>query len=220
MRTTVWAVALLAGLVAISDVAQAEEEVSVRPVDVYISGFGGYSFPFSKDVIVSGAFGSGVALDVDYEDSPAFGGKIGMWFTGQRKTWGIDIGTEVDVTHFDPDRTLNATYFGINVLARVPMGVTADLPNGRWFPYIGLGGGAQHLVSDEFSGAKPTHTAPAFQGLGGVKVFLFKYLAVFVEGKFTHASHKLDYTFPGFGTLTNDFTLNSIHGVGGLSLHF
>lgn len=220
MRTTLWAVVLLVGVVGGTEVVQAQEEVHGKPVDVYISGFGGYSFPFKTDVTVSGAFGSGVISDVDFEDSPSFGGKIGMWFTGQRKALGIDIGMEVDVTHFDPDSDLSATYYGLNALARVPMGITPDLPNGRWFPYIGLGGGAQHLVSDEFGGMKPTHTAPAFQGLGGVKVFLFKHLAVFVEGKFTHASHRLDFNLPGFGTIRNDFTLNSVHGVGGLSLHF
>lgn len=220
MRPTVLVVVTLVGVFGLIEVVQEQEATHVNPVDVYISGFGGYSFPFKTDVTVSGLFGSGVVSDVDFEDSPSFGGEIGMWFTGQRKTWGIDVGMEVDVTHFDPDPTLNATYFGINVLARVPMGVAPDLPNGRWFPYIGLGGGAQHLVSDEFAGTKPTHTAPAFQGLGGVTVFLLKHLAVFVEGKFTHASHRFDVNFQGVGTIRNEFTVNSVYGVGGLSLHF
>jgi hypothetical protein len=33
-----------------SEGVQAQEEVRVRPVDLYISGFGGYSFPFSTDL--------------------------------------------------------------------------------------------------------------------------------------------------------------------------
>ncbi|OQW33494.1 MAG: hypothetical protein A4E19_03630 [Nitrospira sp. SG-bin1] len=111
---------------------------------------------------------------------------------------------------------LNATYFGINVLARFPMGITSDLPNGRWFPYIGLGGGGQRLTFQTAGTNECRNTAPAFQGLGGIKVFLTKHIAVFAEGKFIHASHT--FGIQGGGTVELD--LNSVHGVGGLSFHF
>jgi hypothetical protein len=143
---------------------------------------------------------------------------VGLWVTAPRKTLGIDIGAEVDVTHFDPDPTLSATYFGVNLMARIPMGVEPEFPNGRWFPYIGFGGGAQRLsVEVEVLGYKEGNTVPAFQGLGGVKVFLIKHVAVFAEGKFTHASHT--QVFRGFPSSV-DFTVNAVHGVGGLSFHF
>ncbi len=213
MKALVSAALLLLCIVGYSESTRAQGEVQVKPVDAYISGFGGYSFPFKTDVTVGGFT---AAQDVEFENSPSFGGKVGLWVTAPRKTLGIDIGTEVDVTHFDPDPTLNATYFGVNLMARLPMGVEPELPNGRWFPYIGVGGGAQWL-NFKGSGLKDSNTVPAFQGLGGVKVFLTNHLAAFAEGKFTHASHSL--RFQGFFT-TVDFTVNAIHGVGGLSLHF
>ncbi|MBS0181403.1 MAG: outer membrane beta-barrel protein [Nitrospira sp.] len=227
MKVIVSAALLLACILGYSESARAGDEVQVRPIDAYVSGFGGYSFPFKTDIAEGGIR----AKDAELNNSPSFGGKVGVWFTSPRKAMGIDLGAEIDVTNFNPNlpgqvlasnlgliRTnalnLNATYYGINVLARLPMGVTPELPNGRWFPYIGVGGGAQRLSTDVF-GIKVSDTAPAFQGLGGVKVFLSKYIAVFAEGKFIHASHTFDVQ--GGSAITTD--LNTFHAVGGLSLH-
>jgi hypothetical protein len=229
MKAIVSVTLLLLCVVGSSESAQAQEEVRVRPVDVYISGLGGYSFPFKTDM----AFGSLEVRDVKLENVASIGGKVGMWMTAPRKTLGIDLGAEIDATRFRPNHTggqvlssnlgpgilvpldLDATYVGLNVLARLPIGVTPELPNGRWFPYIGLGGGVQRL-SLEFSGLKGIDTAPAFQGLGGVKVFVIRHLAVFAEGKFIHASH----TFGVQGGGTVELDLNSVHGMVGLSFHF
>lgn len=200
-----------------TDFARADEEVRVKPVDVYISGFGGYSFPFKTDV----EFGGLRAPDVELKDSPTFGGKVGLWITAPRKTLGIDVGAEIDVTNYNPDTRgtleLHATYFGINVMARIPMGVEAGLPNGRWFPYIGVGGGGQRLAMEAPGTNEGRNTVAAFQGMGGVKVFLTKHFAVFAEGKFIHAAHKQDVQGT---TIPLELTLDSVHGVGGLSVHF
>jgi hypothetical protein len=231
VKTLVSSTLLVLCIFGYSCLAGAEEEVRVRPVDVYISGFGGFSHPFKTDISLDGLTLHNVKLD----NSPSFGGKIGMWITAPRKTLGIDVGVEVDVTNFNPDASsgqalssnvgpgvllatldLNATYFGINVLARLPVGVTPDLPNGRWFPYIGLGGGGQRLTFQAPGTNEGRDTAPAFQGLGGVKVFITKNIAAFAEGKFIHASHSL--RVEGGGSV--DLTLNSVQGVGGLSFHF
>ncbi len=231
MKSAVSATLLVLGLLSFSGLAQAQEEVRVRPVDVYISGFGGYSFPFNTDLSVVGV----TLRDTKLNNSPSFGGKIGMWITAPRRTLGVDVGAEIDVTNFNPDvpsgqvlstsvglgtlvstLDLNATYFGVNVLARIPIGVEPDLPNGRWFPYIGVGGGAQRLTLQAPGTTEGRNTSPAFQGLGGVKVFLTRHIAVFAEGKFIHASHTIDVE--GGGTIKLD--LNSVHGTGGLSLHF
>lgn len=198
--------------------AQEQEEVLVKPVDIYISGFGGYSFPFKTDF----SFGGTTLLtDVDLENSPSFGGKIGTWITAPRKNLGIDVGVEFDVTHFNPNPQgtleLSATYLGINVLARVPMGVSSELPNGRWFPYVGVGGGGQRLTMTIPGLDDGRSTAPAFQGLGGVKVFVTRHIAIFAEGKFLYASH--NQKFEGTSA-TLDLDLMSVHGVGGLSFHF
>ena len=231
MKVIVSSTLLILCLLGYSSLAQAEEGIRVRPIDVYISGFGGYSHPFKTDI----SLGSLALHDVKLDNSPSFGGKIGMWITAPRKTLGIDVGVEVDVTNYNPDASsgqvlssnfgpgvllstfdLNATYFGINVLARLPMDVTPELQNGRWFPYIGLGGGGQRLTFQTPGSNESRDTVPAFQGLGGVKVFITKNIAAFVEGKFIHASHSIGIV--GGGSI--DLTLNSVHGVGGLSWHF
>ena len=205
-----------------SPAAQAQEGVRVRPVDFYISGFGGYSFPFKTDMEFLGVTSRNETLDT----SPSVGGKFGMWFTAPRKRLGIDIGVEFDVTNFSPNwpgnLDLNATYFGVHVLARLPMEVTQDLPNGRWFPYIGVGGGAQHLTAEVpgFTFVKGSHTAPAFQGLWGAKMFITKHIALFGEGKYTHASHAIEVGVEPFMLPPLDLTVHALHGVGGLSVHF
>ena len=201
--------------------AHAEDRVQVRPIDFYLSGFGGYAFPFKADLL--SRFTS-VNNNLEMESSPSFGGKIGMWFTAPRKALGIDIGAEIDVTHFNPDTPgplqLNATYVGFHLLARVPMGVTPELPNGRWFPYVGVGGGVQRLTFEApRSTSEDSDNAGAFQGLWGVKVFLSKHIAVFGEGKYTHATHRMNFQ-SGFATGPLDLKVHAVHGVGGLSLHF
>lgn len=216
MKAIVSAALLLLCIAGYSESVGAQEEVRVRPVDVYISGFGGYSFPFKTD-ISQGGF---TVSDVDLDNSPSIGGKLGMWFTAPRKSLGIDVGAEIDVTNFSPDTPgtveLNVTYFGVNLMARLPMGVEPDLPNGRWFPYIGVGGGGQRLSFKEPGINKYWSTAPAFQGIGGVKVFFTKHFAAFAEGKFLHASQSQGVQ----GGPSIDLTLSSVHGVGGLSFHF
>ena len=232
MKALVLSALLLVSILGYSSFARAEEEVRINPVDVYISGFGGYAHPFKTDI----SFAGPTIYDVKLNDSPSFGGKIGMWFTAPRKTLGVDVGVEIDGTVlFNPDAPrgqilpsslgpailvstldLNAKYVGLNVLARLPIDVTADLPNGRWFPYIGFGGGAQQLLFQAPRTTEGSDTAPAFQGLGGVKVFITRHIAVFAEGKYIHASHSI--SIAGGGSI--DLTLSGLHGVGGLSLHF
>lgn len=231
MKAIISVTLLLLCIVGYSESARAQEEVLVRPVDGYFSGFGGYSFPFKTDFSFPGL----TLRDVELDNNPSLGAKLGMWLTAPRKTLGIDVGAEIDVTRFHPYASsgqvvstnlglaqlvttfdFHALYFGVNFLARVPMGVTPELPNGRWFPYIGVGGGGLRLTFQLPGRNESQSTAPAFQGVGGVKVFLAKHFAAFAEGKFIHASNSIEVQGSGSG----DLTINSVHGVVGLSFHF
>ncbi len=78
---------------------RAEGQAYIKPVDGYVSGFGGYSFPQKTDIESGGI----TATDAELDNSPSYGGKVGIWFTGTRKALGIDVGLEGDVTSFNPD---------------------------------------------------------------------------------------------------------------------
>lgn len=88
MKFLVSTALLLRCTIGYSELARAQEEVRVRPIDVYLSSFGGYSFPLKTDVLL-GVFSIGYT---DFENSPSFGGKVGLWATAPRKTLGIGIG--------------------------------------------------------------------------------------------------------------------------------
>jgi hypothetical protein len=73
-------------------------------------------------------------------------------------------------------------------------------------------------------------TTVAFQGVGGIKAHLFKYVAVFAEAKYIHAHHT-GLTTDRFGTtpplFTTEFnvnryesTIDTILAHAGISIHF
>jgi hypothetical protein len=161
IRKTFLAVILVACIFVFSESAKGEEVVQLRPTDVYLSIFGGVALPFKTDVTESG-LGNRTVNDVKLSNSASIGGKAGVWFTAPRKSLGLDLGVELDITNFHPNQKagqilttttgglvrtnavdLMATFIGVNLLARLPIGVTPELPNGRWFPYLGIGGGTQ-----------------------------------------------------------------------------
>ena len=93
---------------------------------------------------------------------------------------------------------ISGVYVGPNFLIRYPMAISEAYPNGRWHPYVGVGVGAHQM------GMKPggfrggtlfgndttqRDTTIGFQGLGGIKVHLFKYVAAFAEAKYLYAHH-------------------------------
>jgi len=88
------------------------------------------------------------------------------------------------------------------------MAISESYPNGRWFPYVGIGVGMHQMAmrpggSRGISvfcctpgGNRETNPIPdqrdttvGWQALGGVKAHLFKYMAFFVEAKYLQAHH-------------------------------
>ena len=223
----------------------------------YLSFMAGVSLPFSQDA----TFRNGdVDRDVDYQMKQSIGGNAGIWFPTRNKLLGLDLGSEIEGFIWYPDvaccrpgfnGTLNpdgsfegttteiqGIYVGANFLLRVPMAISEAYPNGRWFPYVGVGGGAHQLAyrmggSRGATFANPLtdqrNTAPAFLAKGGIKVHLFKYLAAFAEAKYTHAFHD-ELGTDRFGVSQPfadgqfldlyESTIRTIHVHAGLSLHF
>jgi opacity protein-like surface antigen len=184
---------------------------------------------------------SGVRLD----SSLSFGGKVTAWHRRQAPDFGgslglqPDLGIELDVTRFSPDvkgqtraatgvlagspvtqaspiaSEVDSTVIALNLLARFPMGIQERLPNGRWYPYVGIGAGAAITRAKAGTGQQDTSTEPAFQLLGGLKYFFAEHVGVFAEYKFIHASHAFQFT-----TTRQELILNTSHLLVGIAAHF
>jgi opacity protein-like surface antigen len=183
---------------------------------------------------------NGVRLD----SSTSFGGKVSAWRRRQALDFvdlGVhpDLGIELDVTRFSPNvRTqtgeasgviagslvtqaspiklgIDVTIIAVNLLARFPMGLRDDLPNGRWYPYLGMGAGAAISRAKTTTGEQDTSTEPAFQVLGGLKYFLGRHVGIFAEYKFTHASHAFT-----LATTRQEMIVNTSHVVVGIAAHY
>ena len=209
--------------------------------------------------------------DIDYQMKHSWGGNAGIWFPTRNKLAGFDLGVEItgyvwypDVAcctdYYNNDPTganqvngianrgttteIGGIYVGPNFLVRYPMAISESYPNGRWFPYVGIGVGA-HQMAMKPGGARGQNlnaaitdqrdTTVGFQGVGGLKAHLFKYVAAFVEAKYLYAHHTglstdrfgnspdSNIFFPpqaGPAVNTYESTITTILVHAGLSMHF
>ena len=234
--------------------------MSSGTIEPYLSFMAGVAIPFSQDA----TFRNGdVDRDVDYQMKQSIGGNAGLWFPTRNKLLGFDLGGEIEGYIWYPDvaccregfngRTdvngefqgttteMQGIYVGFNIMMRRPMAISEAYPNGRWYPYVGVGGGAHQMAFKPGGVRGASFAAPisdqrdttvAFQAKGGFKVFLFKYLAAFAEAKYLHAQHsglgtdREGVNIPLFSNgdplVLDDYssTIRTISVHGGLSLHF
>lgn len=205
--------------------------------------------PVIQNGIVTGSYSNGTGNGVNLNDAPTFGGKLTAWHLPRQYKWQPQVGIELDWTRFTADldpQTVGATGavsipgfalgritfptsidFNVNVLAvnllfRYPIGATPEMPQGRWYPYVGGGLGVQRAhLTDVGLGFQETSYSPAVQGLVGVKFFLIKNLAIFGEVKRTTGWNT--FHFEGAGAPPGYFekyTISSNHFVAGVALHF
>ncbi|MDH5668054.1 MAG: hypothetical protein OEY86_08595 [Nitrospira sp.] len=178
-----------------------------------------------------------------FEDSGAFGAKLSAWHLPRKYAWQPQIGFEIDWARFTadvPPQTTPGVGVGLisglplgdvtndnryefavdnltlNLLFRYPIGATTDMPHGRWYPYVGIGGGAQRAKLSVM-GYEETSYSPCFQGMGGIKFFVIKYLAFFGEAKWTQGWHTFKYETDWYW---ERYSLSTIQLVGGVALHF
>ena len=112
---------------------------------------------------------------------------------------GTNPGNSAGAVNQGTTTEIGGIYVGSNFLVRYPMAISEGYPNGRWFPYVGFGVGA-HQMAMKPGGARGVElfaavtdqrdTTIGFQGVGGLKVHLFKYVAAFVEAKYLYAHHR------------------------------
>ena len=111
---------------------------------------------------------------------------------------GTNPGNSAGAVNQGTTTEIGGIYVGPNFLIRYPMAISEAYPNGRWHPYVGIGVGA-HQMAMKPGGARGVElfaavtdqrdTTIGFQGVGGIKAHLFKYVAAFVEAKYLYAHH-------------------------------
>ncbi len=228
-------------------------------LEPYLSVMAGIAIPFNQDATFTDGTQPTVVKNIDYQTKHSFGGNAGIWFPTRSKLMGFDLGVEItgfiwypdvvcctDNYNRDPATGAGTTtemlgiYVGSNFLLRYPMAISDAYPNGRWFPYVGVGVGA-HQIASKPGGAKSVgffnaiteqrDTTVAFQGVGGFKAHLFKYVALFAEAKYIHAHHsgltsdRFGVSLPqlsGGPTGANPYesSINTILIHAGMSMHF
>ena len=206
-------------------VSAALPTMSSGTIEPYLSFMAGIAVPRSADATFTDGSQPGIVQNVDYQTKHSFGGNAGIWFPTRNKLAGFDLGVEItgmlwyadvacckDFYNNDPTGSfnsqglanqgttteINGIYVGTNFLVRYPLAISEAYPNGRWFPYVGIGVGA-HQLAMKPGGQRATgffraiteerDTTVAFMGVGGIKAHLFKYVAVFAEAKYIHAHH-------------------------------
>jgi hypothetical protein len=129
---------------------------------------------------------------------------------------GTLFGTPVPGTlTFTAPKDLQTEIVAINFLVRYPIGITPDLPSGRFNVYFGPGAGIQ-MTRLRLPGTGDQHdTAPMVQGIVGLRLFLIRYVSLFTEYKYTHAHQSFDS-----GPSHYKFNLDSNLFIGGASIHF
>ena len=204
--------------------------MSSGTLEPYMSFFAGIGIPRSTDATFTDGTTPTVVETVDYKTKFSLGGNLGVWFPTRNKLWGFDLGMELTGYLWYPDvhccaenyngqtdssgnfqgtsTEIQGLYIGPNFLIRYPMAISESYPNGRWFPYVGIGVG-MHQMAMRPGGSRgvsvfcctpggnlETNAIPdqrdttvGWQALGGVKAHLFKYMAFFVEAKYLQAHH-------------------------------
>lgn len=195
-------------------------------------------------------FGDVTAYGVNLNDSPTFGAKITAWYLPRQYKWQPQIGLELDYTKFtadlDPQTTggtgtvifppgfqvasvtfmspvdISVNILAANLLFRYPVWATPEMPQGRWYPYIGAGVGVQRAhLSDSIASHQETSYSLAIQGMVGLKFFIFRNFALFGEWKRTTGWHTFTYDDAGFPPgFSAQYTIASNLVVGGIARHF
>ena len=194
--------------------------------ELYLSVMTGAAMTRSADATFTDGTKPTTVEGINYRNNFVIGGNAGVWFPTRDKLWGLDVGAEItgllwqtDVAccrnYYNNDPATNlgtgvegqAVYIGPNFLLRYPVAISESYPNGRWFPYVGIGVGMHQMAQRPggFRGSSSCcspggelntnaqtdqrSTTVGWMGVAGVKAHLFKYVAAFVEAKYIMAHH-------------------------------
>ena len=142
--------------------------MSSGTLEPYMSFFAGIGIPRSTDATFTDGTTPTVVENVDYKTKFSLGGNLGVWFPTRNKLLGFDLGMELTGYLWYPDvhccaenyngqtdssgnfqgtsTEIQGLYIGPNFLIRYPMAISESYPNGRWFPYVGIGVGMHQMA--------------------------------------------------------------------------
>lgn len=201
----------------------------------YVGAYLGAAFTQDKELrteleLNGGPFVNGRAYDLAFDPTVVFGAKAGYFLT--RPVLGGNLGAELDVYHYRPDldeqrvrfkgllagvqadtRTpvqsadVEVTAVTLNLLYRFGLAREPAYPQGRFQPYVGIGGGA--FIARLFTTTSPfdvnkdisdTDVQPGMQAIAGGRWFLTPRIALFAEYKFVN-TQTFSFKFKESGTV-------------------
>jgi opacity protein-like surface antigen len=148
-------------------------------VDLRVGG----AFTEDNDVTLSQGPAS-LTFGTEYEDSVTGGVRAGYWFV----PW---LGLALDVSYFAPDDDTGGPEIDVIpvsplLMARVPIGRTEELPNGRVQPFLGIGPGI-FVTLEDFDSFGDDDTVEVGVDLhAGVNVQVTRLVSLFAEYRYTY----------------------------------
>ena len=152
----------------------------------------GASFTQKEDIELSTPGFSASAPSNPHGAAFLIGARIGHWFDGLK--W---LGVALDISHFEAGGGYDIVPLSALLMARLPLLVGTDFPNGRLQPYVGVGPGV-FIGSLEAGGGLGEETSSdlGIDARAGATWLFTKTIGIFGEYRFTH--FKGDYDFGAF----------------------
>jgi opacity protein-like surface antigen len=215
---------------------RARRSDSRHPSELYVAGFGGYTFGHGiNDVDGTGLAAGNSFGNIGLKNSGVYGGKLG-YFLPDRLNWlgleieGFNTTPHIKESSFATSSHLRVTTLAFNAIVRAKMMCDYDQNRRsdsrtsaerdsrhdfcRLQPYVGAGLGLFFAKADNVS----DNAAPGLNALAGVRYYITRGVAVFGEYKYNRVN--LDFDNLGGSGAGLSGTYSASHVVGGLSFHF
>ena len=211
-----------------------------RPSELYVAGFGGYTFGHG----INDVEGTGLASGNDFgniglKNSGVYGAKMG-YFLPDRLNWlgfeieGFNTTPHIKESNFATSSHLRVTTLAFNAIARAKMMCDRDDEPGRVSrrtddphvrhdfcrlqPYIGAGLGVFFARASSGGSSVSDNGVPGLNALAGVRYYFTRSVALFGEYKYNRATLDFDNLGGTGAGLSGTYSVS--HVVGGLSFHF
>lgn len=211
-----------------------------RPSELYLAGFGGYTFGHGINNVEGTGLASGNNFgNIGLKNSGVYGAKLGYFFADRLNWLGVEIEgfnttPHIEESSFSTSSHLRVTTLAFNAIARAKMmcdsddGRRHDSPRTsdrdarrdfcRLQPYVGAGLGLFFARASSAGSSVSDNAAPGLNALAGVRYYITRGVAVFGEYKYNRVNLDFDNLGGTGAGLSGTYSVS--HVVGGLSFHF